>query len=428
MNNSFSRHFLCFAMLCASLLSLSCEENDRGNDTHALFSVKPPVPARQISRVSINEEQKGFVSQSNAFGFKLLQHLYHSNQSNIALSPLSIQFALGMTVNGARGETASEVTNVLGFGENVDAINTFCKTLIEELPAVDLGVDVRLANAIVLNDKFSLFPSFKELIEKQYYAPVEALPFSDPDKVIKLINNWCSSNTNGLIPIIVSNISPNAFAYLMNALYFKARWAYQFAGSAIVPDMEFRSPSENLKETFLTRTMDYCPYADAGNYHVVSLQFKRGVYSFYVILPKADNGLEATLTDLSTGKWTQVLSSMTGHKVHLGIPKFDITSSFELSNALKKMGIERAFTDGDFSGMTSDTDVIINQILHKVKLSLDENGVEAAAVTIVEMNGTALPPSEETPVEFIADHPFAFVIAEESSGTILFTGVFDGRK
>lgn len=412
--------------LAALLLFAACGKNDtEWNVPDAYkdaFSASAPTVGKELTKVSLSEGQDALVDASNSLAFNMLDKLY-AGKSMIA-SPLSLYMSLGMAVNGADGSTRKELLDLLG-GDTV-AVNAFAKSLLEQLPAVDLESKVRLADAVVLNDRYKLQGAYKTTVENSFYAPVESIPFSDPELVANLVNSWCNRQTEGLIPDLLkaSDITPDLAAILLNALYFKAKWTKPFEEYQVSEHSFSGLPG---KIDFLNEQAGM-GYVDKGGYHVVSLDYSNGKYKFYILLPKAVNGLKDMLGQLQKESWKAIAGSMKYEQVLLRFPKFKTSSEMHLKQMLTQLGVTEAFKrTADFSAMLENGDAFISDILQKATISVNEYGTEAAAVTAVMMAANAGPGQQE-PILFVADHPFAYVIAESSSNTILFSGIFDGKE
>ncbi len=404
--------------------------DDQQKDSAEPFSVDMPAPSEEISGVSLTEGQYAYVGAGNEFAFNLLRGLYKESGRSMVFSPLSIQYALGMAVNGAKGETAQEIFDVLGMGEDLVSMNDYCRTLLNQLPATDLGVVLKMADAMVLNDKYSVLPSYKERINSVFYAPVASLSFEDPDKVKALVNDWCKQNTEGLIPSLLDSVDPSTVCYLMNALYFKGAWSLPFDEDKVkTPFVSLGGKEERFD--FLTKTVAL-DYADMGYYRIASVPYGRKQnFVFYVILPKEEKDFEKVLGQIGSAEWSAALKAMRNDTMlYFSIPEFTIDSNYDLKKVLQGLKVNIAFIDGraDFSAIVQDQNMYINDVIHKAKISLDKTGTEGAAATITTMIGISDNEggSPVTPVEFVADHSFVYVIAERSSGAILFAGVFDG--
>ena len=429
--------FFCISAAVAALASCTVIKDDIDNP----ITISSPTPDTQITRVSLNEAQKGYVEAGNAMALRFLDQLYGGK--NLVCSPLSLQYALAMTANGASGETLQEIIDFLGYGaDGIDALNEYSKILMEQLPAVDLDVKLKVVDAILVNDRFPLLPAFKKTVEESYYAAVENMDFSDPGRIADRINEWAERSTEGFIDKVLdeSDISEEAVAFLMNALYFKANWA----GSDIAPmfleyatvDNDFTLADGRKKTVKMMQNVRYHQYAEMDGFRVLVLPYAGGKFNMYVLLPDR-NDLDGLLDKLQTTSWNEILGSLKRDaEVYVKLPKFDIENKFDLNDALRALGVERAFQKGyaRFDRMFAPKEVAydywISKVIQKARISVAEWGTEAAAVTVVEMVGeSAAPGPEEEPkkVYFYADHPFVFAIGEVTSGTILFEGVFAGR-
>lgn len=430
-------------ILAAGLIALvSCDKSKQPvtvtvNDP---ITIASPAPTEQLTKVSLNDTQQGYVREGNAMAFRFLKQVY--NGENLVCSPLSLQYALAMTANGASGETLQEIIDFLGYGsDGIQALNEYSKILLEQLPAVDLDVTLKVTDALLVNQLFPLLPSFQKTVQDAYYAAVDNMDFSNPAQVAARINDWASRNTNGFIDKLLEadELSPDAVAYLMNALYFKAKWAgteYEpmFREEGTIDD-KFTLSDGTEKTVRMMRNMRYHRYAEMDGFKVLALPYAGSKYFMYILLPD-DNNLEGLLDKLQSVSWASVLSSFKRDaEVYVKLPKFDIENKFNLTEALKGLGVKRAFQQGPaqfdrmFAPKEEEYYYWIEKVIQKARISVTEWGTEAAAVTVVEMAGAteAGPGPEPKRIYFYADHPFVFAIGESTSETILFEGVYSGK-
>ena len=396
-----------------------------------------PDPTEQVTKVDLSETEKGYVEAGNGMAFRLLNQMYSGE--NVVLSPLSLQFALAMTANGADGKTLQEIIGFLGYGaDGIDALNAYSKKLLDQLPAVDLDVKLKLTDALLVNDQFPLLPAFRQTVQQNYYAAVDNMDFSDPAMVAARINDWASRNTDGFIDKVLApeDISSDVVAAIMNALYFKAKWAGSeydpmFLEDSTVQD-NFTLADGSKKQVSFMRNTRYHRYAQMDGYKVLALPYAGSKYYMYILLPD-DNNLDALVKKLPGISWKTILSSFKNDaEVYVKLPKFDIENKFELNDALKALGMQRPFVPGtaEFNSMFEKSGYYfwIGSVIQKARISVAEWGTEAAAVTVVMMCGESGPGGEEPKrVYFYADHPFLFVIGEATSGTILFEGAYTGK-
>ena len=432
------------AVLFAGCLS-ACEllDIDRVKDP---IKISSPQPKTQITKVSLSESEAAMVNAGNELTFRMLP-LLREGQKSFLFSPLSLQYALGMTANGASGETLDQIVDALGFGTDLDALNALCNKLLNELPAVDLGVKLKLADAILVSDQYPLLPSFKEKVEGTYYAAVENMSFDDPSTVAARINDWSKRNTNGLIDKMLDaqDISPDDIAFLMNALYFKAPWVPE--GRKALFEKEATSNQEFFPggcEVLTVPTMHTSRslnYADFGNFRVLEIPYANGKFAMYILLPEGElvgdqpdhvpsvYGFASLMQDFPKLDWQGIRSNLKERDVNLALPKFETSSSFRLNEALGALGVKDAFTSAaQFDRMFQDPDLeaYIDFVIQKARISVAEWGTEAAAVTVVAMAKESAMPIE-SPVDFNCNHPFAYLIAEKTSGAILFAGAYFGN-
>ena len=430
-----------FVLVAVAALVCGCVNKPVGPDEPVpedeQLQVTFPEPTEQITKVSLTAAEQGYVDSGNGMAFKFLEKMYDGK--NLILSPLSLQYALAMAANGAQGETLQEITDFLGYGKDgLAALNAYSKKMLEQLPAVDLNVTLKLTDALLVSDKCPLLPAYKSTVEQNYYAAVENMNFSDPAKVAARINDWASRSTNGFIDKLLdaSEISPLTVAFLMNALYFKAKWAgndydpmFREEGTAAGT---FTLSDGSKKTVPFMNNADSHRYAEMDGYKVLALPYAGEKFFMYILLPD-DNNLEALVKKLPGISWRKLISSFkTDAEVFVKLPKFDVENKYELNDALKALGVRKAFQENkaEFGGMfdpalTAKMDFWIGKVIQKAKISVAEWGTEAAAVTVVEMYGKAAPAPKR--VDFYADHPFVFVIGEATSGTILFEGTYTGR-
>lgn len=431
-----TRNLLFFA-LC-SILMISCQniKSEKIDDSESSFDVFSPTPTEEISRVSLSEKQTEYVNTSNDMAFKLINKLY--NDDNLVCSPLSLQYAMAMTANGASGETLEEITSFLGFEANeMNELNRFYKILLEQLPAVDLDITLKAVDALLVNDKFPLLPSYKNLVEDNYYAAVENMDFSNPSDVVTRLNEWAGLNTNGVINNIIDpeELSDYAAAYILNALYFKAEWEGSVDNPMFIESntesADFQLSNGTAISAEMMKSVRYYQYAEMDGYKVLVLPYAQGKYNMYVLLPD-ENDINGLIEKIQQTTWSEILANLKQDaEVHVQLPKFEIENKFNLAETLISLGVEKVFQREDAEldnifdiKLAQDPKVWIEKIIQQTKISVDERGTEAASVSIEEIGATSPGPGEDPKIiYFHADHPFVFVIGEKTSGTILFEGV-----
>ena len=426
--------------LAGIIMMVSCSKNMDLESTPVEVDVKDtirvmsPVPVQQITKVALNEVQKGYVEAGNSMAFRFLDRMYDGK--NVVCSPLSLQYALSMAANGASGQTLHEIVDFFGYGdEGIDALNAYNKILLEQLPAVDLDVKLKVTDALIVNNMFPLLPSFKETVENNYYAAVDNMDFSDPDQVAARLNEWARRSTDGFIDEILKSedISKDAVAFIMNALYFKAKWADDIEpmfDERYTAQEDFTETDGNKVKLDMMRTTSWYWYAEMDGYLVLKLPFAGKKFNMYFLLPDK-NDVDALVAKLQKTSWSEITGSLKNDaEVRVRIPKFDIENKSDLTAVLQSLGINKAFqsSSAEFDNMfQSDGLFWISKVIQKSRISVTEWGTEAGSVTVVDMDLAAGDQPQYKIVNFHANHPFVFVIGEETSGTILFEGVFAGK-
>lgn len=357
------------------------------------------------------------VEQDNQFSFELLRQVIATNETekNIFISPLSVSIALGMARNGAAGSTLSEIDKALFLDELTnDQINEYYKILLKGLPKVDYSTKINLANSIWYKEGFPIKNDFLKVNAEYFDAEIDELNFDDPNSV-NIINDWCAEKTNDLIKEPLNEISADALMYLINAIYFKGSWANPFD-----PESTYTSFFKNEDGIYYPMDMmqikDSFEYFEDTNTQYVRLPYGNGSYNMTILLPEENTTVKSVIKDLNTEKWKNIQSNLTSQELKLFLPKFKVECKFELKEAMRNMGMNTAFTNlADFSKI-SDYQLFISRIIHSTYCEVNEEGTEAAAVTIIEFENTSIP---NYPVVLI-NRPFAFIISEKTTGAIIF--------
>ena len=379
----------------------------------------PPFPkaAHEIDRVPLTRAEQGFVQAGNEFAWRLTKTVWeNSKKKSLILSPLSVQYALGMLGNGADEAVAARLAEVLGY-EGTDAINAYCAKLIETLPQVDTSVTLALANGILANDRFKVKAPFKSAVETYYDALVESMSFSNDQAVMNYVNDWCEKHTYGRIKDVLKEVDPAALMYIMNAIFFHADWKTPFE-KANTKSQNFQTlAGGTVKVGMMHQTLD-ATYGENDFGQAVTLPYGNGKFVITLYLPAADDGLKAMPDSRQLPR--------TGEQCHviLSLPGFKTESTVEMKSLLASMGLPVS----GYSELVENNDAEISKVIHKANITVNETGTEAAAVTVIEMRyGSAGPDIEPRTVTFTADHPFLYAISEITSGAILFTGVYTGE-
>ena len=377
-------------------------------------------PLKNVRKdINLTEEEKQLVESNNDFAFRLFQKA-RGEESSI-MSPLSITYALGLLNNGAAGQTQQEINNTLGFGNaGADAINNFCRKLLTEAPTLDEETKAEIANTIYVNSGkgYELQQGFIDKANEYYDAQPEARDFYDGE-TWEVINQWANDHTNGMIPKVFpfeEAFNQNAVSYLLNAIYFKGAWTNKFE-KEYTHDEAFNGgekvPMMCQEEEFV--------YAENDLYQAVRLPYGNGAYQMTVYLPREGKAIGDVLSQMDGKNWIDKYAFST--LVDLKLPRLKTETSLPLVNIMKELGMPKPFTPEAEFPYFGNGDICIGDMFQKAAIDLDEEGTEAAAVTVIEAAETAIP----NEAVFHANRPFFYIISEYSTGAIFFMGQYLGN-
>lgn len=371
--------------------------------------------------LELNATEKEMAAQQGDFASTLSFGLYRQlggKTDNWLVSPFSLQCALGMLSNGAAEDTRDEILHTLGLSQySQEEVNAYFKKLIEGLHTVNSAITVKTANSVWGNAGVPLKEDFQKTNIENYAATVSQLDFSDPSAVDK-INAWCNQTTEGLIPAILDEVNPTATVYLLNSLYFKARWGSEFSPEK-TQEGNFTTSSGKVIKAHFMQAKRMAAYVKNEWFTSTSLSYQNDSYVMRLILPQPEISIDQVLQALSEpdgNLWKNVVLA----DINLKMPRFTLENKMDLIPALQALGMKTAFTnEADFSSM-SDVATYISLVQQATRLKVDEEGSEGAAVTVIE--GDLMSPLPEEKVDFFLDRPFLFQIIESSTGTVLFMG------
>jgi serpin B len=330
-----------------------------------------------------------------------------------------VALALAMTYNGSASETRAAMETALhkqGFTD--EEINEGYKSLVEALKSVDPKVILEIANSIWYKQGYTVLPDFISINRQFYNAEVDSLDFGDPSAA-NTINDWVNGQTHGKISKIIDGIPGDAVMYLINAIYFKGIWQYEFDKTKTFSGTFTTNDGSSVSVDYMTQSGTFSA-AEYSDFDMIELPYGRGNFSMVVLLPKNDNTIDNLADSITNENWNTWIGGLKERNVDLFMPKFTYSYSRLLNPDLTDMGMGIAFSDGaDFSGINGYGGLKISRVIHKSFVEVNEQGTEAAAVTAVEIVETAYPGAN---LEFNVNRPFIFAIRETTTGAILFMG------
>ncbi|HEU0298725.1 MAG TPA: serpin family protein [Longimicrobium sp.] len=359
-----------------------------------------------------------------AFGLDLFRQIAEARpDANVVVSPLSAGLAVSMLANGAEGETLAGIERALAAGMELEALNGTNAALAQALRTAD--VELAIGNSLWGRQGVPFLPAFMERNRRFYDAEVAALDFASP-AAAERINRWVSESTSGRIARMVEPpISPDAVLFLMNAVYFKGRWASEFEAGQTRP-MPFRAAGgRTVQRPMMSRTGDY-GYLRGDGFQAVRLPYRGGRFAMYVLLPDASSSVAALRQRLTPQAWGEWMGGFGEREVRVVMPRYRINVESRLNGPLQAMGMADAFSPAraNFGAMLpaqylAGQNVYVSEAKQKVFIEVNEEGTEAAAVTGIEMRATSAGPE---PVSFVVDRPFLLAIRDDTTGALLFIG------
>ncbi|MDP8207095.1 MAG: serpin family protein [Candidatus Electryonea clarkiae] len=402
------RLFLIISILTAALLLLQCSD-----------STDPVQDDRRMPE-DLTTAELDMVESTGRFGFKLFSEVLDRAEpdENVFISPLSVSFALGMTYNGASGETREAIADALEMsGMSLDEINESYRSLIDFLVNYDPLVIMQIANSIWYRLGVQVDSTFIELNRTYFDAVTQELDFNSSEAA-DIINSWVFDNTNGKIEKIIDPpINATTVMFLINAIYFKADWLITFDEND-TESTDFHLPDGSITDCEMMYNEEDYQLLRNDLFQAVRLPYGRESYCMTVLLPNQNVPMDSLVGEINEENWMVWQDSFVEAAATLYMPRFKFEYKTNLNDMLKAMGMEIAFIEGvaDFSNMFTSRDVFIDNVIQKTFIQVDEKGTEAAAVTAVEIG------AESAPDVININRPFVFVIHEKESGTILFMG------
>ncbi|XP_063339744.1 leukocyte elastase inhibitor-like isoform X2 [Pelmatolapia mariae] len=368
---------------------------------------------------------------STAFSLAMLKTLSEEDSTgNIFYSGLSVSAALAMLMLGARGSTATQMSEVEYAYTDEDDVHAKFAKLLTDLNKADAPYSLSLANRLYGDRSYTFLEEFLKGTKKHYNAELESVDFKENAEEARVhINSWVEKQTQDKIKDLLSQDAVDSLTklVLVNAIYFKGSWNTQFK-EEMTADAQFRLNKNDTKAVKMMHQKSKFPFATIpeADCKILEMPYKGNDLSMLIFLPNdiEDDAtglekLEKELTYKNFVDWTRP-DMMSPNEVDVKLPRFKMEEKYDLEKILTKMGMENAFDiyKSDFSGMSPANDLIVSKVVHKAFVDVNEEGTEAAAATGVDMEVRSI----TIPVEFVADHPFIFFIRHKPTKSILFVG------
>ena len=385
--------------------------------------------------LNLSDSQMQMVKSSNEFALKLMNiESSRQQESSFVVSPLSIEFLLGMLSNGAQGTTQKEIIHALGFKDtDVTTMNDFYHHLLAAMPVIDPQVSLNIGNMVYANtaERAELSDEYVKNIKAYYKAEVESTDFKKTE-TLQQINNWCKNHTNGMIPILIDEkeFNTEAICYLLNCIFFKAPWSVSFNKDNTQKAAFTTADGQQIMVDMMSVKTNVDFYVD-DDFKAVSLPYANDNYRMAVILPddKESKCVIDVLKLLTANRWQKLISDLDNNskEIEIYMPRFKSDTKIDLVSQLQQLGIKEAFSqNANFSKMLKSSIVgtLVSKVMQKAVIEVSEEGTKASGAT----SGEVVPVSINNPeCIFRANQPFAYVIYEKSTNVILFLGQYCGE-
>jgi serpin B len=400
-----------------------------------VFQYQPSTDTIKEELIHDNEDipisvgNHSFNNAVNTFTMNIFKEIIENTDENIFLSPYSVFTALAMTYEGAKKETAEEMSDVLNIDQDNASFHNYVKNLYTEFNKNNEHYTISTANALWTRQNLQLIETYKDIITEYYNGEITEVDFNNPQKAAEIINQWIEDKTNGLIKDLITpeHINPYIMLILTNAIYFNGIWRTQF-DPVNTTDRDFTNYSGitvQIPTMSIINTKNVFNYTETDNLQILELPYSGDTLSMIIILPK-NNDISTVTEEINDEKLNEWENSMVETNLDIYLPKFKVKTEYTLDEYLKSLGMNQSFSpSADFSGITTEWDLFIDRVLHKAYIEVNEEGTEAAAATSVNVAPTAIPEPSKI---FNANHPFIFLIHHIDSGTILFIGRFSNPK
>jgi serine protease inhibitor len=355
------------------------------------------------------------VAANTAFGLRLFRELAMAAPAhNILISPTGLGMALALAYDGAAGVTAREMAEVLRLKDldraEVDrSYALLMDALLTDRPHVRLDI----ANSIWADEATPFREEFLQTGRASYGAAIKNLDFSAPEAPVR-INAWITDATAGKIGAVIAKIDPDVVLYLINAVYFKGRWAVPFDSAYTSPRQFTLADGRTKTVPVMVTQLEKGAYYMGENFSAACLDYGDGRTSMYLFLPDQASGLDELLGKLDQKNLAGWLAGFETGPCLILLPRFQVHYDAILNDALKSLGMRSAFAGADFSRMTPER-VFISMVRHTAIVEVDEEGTEAAASAVIEFK-------KGPGVHLAFLRPFVFAIIDNPTGAILFVG------
>ncbi|MBQ3257665.1 MAG: serpin family protein [Oscillospiraceae bacterium] len=360
------------------------------------------------------------------FGLKLFSETLQMGNENPVISPASAYLCLAMVMNGAGSETLAEFEEVMG--GDLETVNSLAYTLSNKVTDIDGNTILEIANSLWADDKrVYVEEDFLKRVSDYYDGEIYSADM-DSKEALDAINSWVNEKTNGLIPTLHEDTYPDdTKIVLLNTIYLKAKWQKLFEGYSTRDKIFTKADDKELTVPFMQMYFETQQYINTDGAEGVVLPYDDNQTVFFALRPTDGSTARDFAKSMDSESLDTYLTSAEEKTVNLSMPKFNLAYELYLTDALTAMGLESAFDTGaDLSAMGRgiENPLQLSHVFQKVKIEVNEEGTEAAAVTeaVAADGATAV---MEDPAELHLDSPFVYGVMDTETGVPLFIGLLE---
>jgi serpin B len=394
-----------------ALSAAACGSASAPNSSASLLEAANVAMARPAPHYDFSALGKG----SRAFGYALAGRVApDAEDGNFVFSPVSAQIAFAMLCEGARGDTAASIAQTMHFPSHRRAA---FNALLHDLSQPGAGNTLDVGDALFVDPDYPVRPSYLATLKKWYGTGVYQTQFPSP--ALDDINGYVDDRTHGRIPMVLQSLEPDDVLVLVNTVYLNGRWQSTFDPRETTRDVFHPSSTTSVRVKTMHQDANL-PLAAGNGWEAVRLPYRGNRLSMEVLLP---SGNRDPLPLLDPKVLAVADRSMNRYDVALSLPRWDIDTRMDaMVETLQKLGMSHTFNgSGDFSGITPGPGFDTHEVVQEANITVAEKGTVAAAATAIvneqiSAGGSPL-------ILFTVDHPFAYVILDNTSGAPLFEGI-----
>lgn len=421
--------FLLFAMGAMMLSFTGCQSDTPESSTTVSIEEtaeewKPEHT--QYTKIPLDSRAYEVAISNNKMALDILKEMAKSErltENNIVFSPFSIYNFLAMLANASDPIAQDEILDVLSNGAShltIDRINDYCSMMNEWLPKVDGQCNLRIGNSIWIDKRYQINPTTEKMLSEIFSADIFNNVIINSEEAKSAINEWHRSQTSGMIEDLLKERLDDSYAvFLTNALYFRGCWQSQFNKNNNTT-AKFHGLHGDIDATFMNQkiTLESSKY---DSFRCVSIPYGNRNYQMKIVMPNKESDIYKFADTFSEEYINHPDVDKESITYNLYLPKFNAEIDFVCNDALKNIGVEKVFFLGLSKLIVGWIDSV-KDIHQLTKISVDEEGTAAAAVTYAITDGSNQFDNEEVQ-ELKIDSPFLYLIEETSTGTILFEGI-----